>query len=66
MVRRVLSFTFALVLFVGGTSVALFLLLFAHKFIIWWCAGAGAFGAMGAIWLWTDFIGPWLGFEVEE
>jgi hypothetical protein len=60
MIRRVLSFIFASAMLCGGLWGGYFLLFLAEKIPLGLLAGAGFFAAIGAYWLWVDFIAIWL------
>lgn len=54
-IRRTISLTFALALFVVGLGALAYLLFFALRWKGWMLMAAGFVTALGAMWLWEDF-----------
>jgi hypothetical protein len=55
-VRRAISLVFALGLLVAGFGFLVYLLVFAPGWRGWMIVGSGFSGAIGALWLYEDFI----------
>ena len=55
-IRRTISLVLALILLIGGFSFFAYLLLLAPSWKGWTVVAAGFTGALGALWLYEDFI----------
>jgi hypothetical protein len=54
--RRTISLALALCLTLGGSGALVYLIFFADGWKGWMFAGAAFTAALGAMWLWADFI----------